>query len=1215
MRFTSIFFLVFLVLFAFSVGAQQPTNADPKMGFYNVTFPKTPESDGIEQVGKIPVNELTGSVDISIPVYNLKGNFLSTPITLSYRPGIRVTQEASWVGLGWDLDAGGRITVETKGDIDRWATGTGQTVPSPATHAAKIQDIYNRLHNSNSVGILTNATPCPTCFPVTDPTVCPACHPPDGVPDDYPTVSDMCQLGSGEPDIFRASFMGHSFAFFFDKVTGNLTFKGEQSTFKIDPTLNSFGLIDHFVITDNDGVVYYFNQQETTSYSLQGNVTQLPTVTTAWLLTKVVHPSGDFIQFNYANFGDSYPMLNMSGFMSARIVGGDYTLTQSPSGGGQNQSKNSPWYLTSIQSPDVEVDFYLGGRTDLYGPGSQRLNQVSVKEKASGIIRKTVNFNYSYFTASANVHLADFASYLGYNLPSTTDYFACHNLRLRLDALTINNLPPYTFQYNTTTIDKLSYAQDHWGYYNGQTNNLYGSNPMSLIPYTGVSASIGRPNFDGNAVRDCSPTTVQAMTLQSMSYPTGGNTVFEFEPHQGVGVSQGFVGGGMRIKTIRNYASTGTLTNSVSYTYSGGVYFGSIYYLSEIYKRQAGSASPGPVVSQFNLNSNGVNNDNELLIAYEAVTVTNSGPNGQANGKIIKSYNVSAPYAAYDVRLPAWPTNPPNTLTTQYLNLSKSMFPPTPAGNLDGKLISEIYQDNNGNTVKTITYSYHQANYNENFYDIRAVDAVDGGIGNTQSFFDQAGWRAAIIFVSPNKTYTTLKDCVIEVDNLNGVSVTNKTCYTYNSLYQLQSEQHFNSDGTSTTTNYQYPIDLQGTGSTVVNQMLGSHIYTPVLNTSTSRGGSPVSSIIQNYYSPFTNIFVPQFTQVQIAANPLETRYLYNAYDVQGHLLERQLPNGVKEDFVWGYGHRFPVAKVLGSDYATINGLINSGIISTPATDDAIRTELNKLRTGLVGALVNTYTYNVFNGLTSQTDPTGITSYFNYDGFGRLSYVQDQHLNVVKRFAYGYTGTPDGSADALTMPASASNTTSTSWQVVFTNTVGGATLPPFTLNQSSAPTVFANVPAGTYNVTFTANGTLSNYTNLIYNGTSIQAVTDFALSNVNCNVPNSFTLTTGPILHGSISSNSGFSIQTENLHNDGNGLVTGSFVWRSNGVINSGVTYSIATVTLDLVPTVNRNFPVTDSAGRTWTVTVTSSGEVKVSCGFTLSAGTTITFSSFPYSI
>ncbi|HEY4111429.1 hypothetical protein [Puia sp.] len=62
--------LIFPVLFflALTAQAQQPTNADATKGYYNVTVSKTPEAEGIEQFGKVPVNELTGTPDISIPI-------------------------------------------------------------------------------------------------------------------------------------------------------------------------------------------------------------------------------------------------------------------------------------------------------------------------------------------------------------------------------------------------------------------------------------------------------------------------------------------------------------------------------------------------------------------------------------------------------------------------------------------------------------------------------------------------------------------------------------------------------------------------------------------------------------------------------------------------------------------------------------------------------------------------------------------------------------------------------------------------------------------------------------------------------------------------------------------------------------------------------------------------------------------------------------------
>ena len=42
---------------------------------------------------------------ISIPVITVPGR-MSLPLSLDYRTGIKVKEEASWVGLGWDLGVG-----------------------------------------------------------------------------------------------------------------------------------------------------------------------------------------------------------------------------------------------------------------------------------------------------------------------------------------------------------------------------------------------------------------------------------------------------------------------------------------------------------------------------------------------------------------------------------------------------------------------------------------------------------------------------------------------------------------------------------------------------------------------------------------------------------------------------------------------------------------------------------------------------------------------------------------------------------------------------------------------------------------------------------------------------------------------------------------------------------------------------------------------------
>lgn len=52
------------------------------------------------------VNLTTGDLTYNIPVLEVPGPDRSFSLPLTYRAGIRLEQEASWVGLGWSLNAG-----------------------------------------------------------------------------------------------------------------------------------------------------------------------------------------------------------------------------------------------------------------------------------------------------------------------------------------------------------------------------------------------------------------------------------------------------------------------------------------------------------------------------------------------------------------------------------------------------------------------------------------------------------------------------------------------------------------------------------------------------------------------------------------------------------------------------------------------------------------------------------------------------------------------------------------------------------------------------------------------------------------------------------------------------------------------------------------------------------------------------------------------------
>lgn len=93
----------------------------------NIVFaPKSPTVAGLVQAIDCPVSYYTGTPEINIPLYTIPLRGLELPINLSYHAsGIKVAQEASWVGLGWNLNCAGIVTRTIKCGDDFHEYGSG----------------------------------------------------------------------------------------------------------------------------------------------------------------------------------------------------------------------------------------------------------------------------------------------------------------------------------------------------------------------------------------------------------------------------------------------------------------------------------------------------------------------------------------------------------------------------------------------------------------------------------------------------------------------------------------------------------------------------------------------------------------------------------------------------------------------------------------------------------------------------------------------------------------------------------------------------------------------------------------------------------------------------------------------------------------------------------------------------------------------------------
>lgn len=499
---------------------------------HNANFPASPSVAALAEYADTPVSYYSGTPNISIPLYTIETNGFNLPISLHYNAsGIKVSQEASNVGLGWSLFSGGIITRQTRGGYD--------------------------FKKDNPIGYFYNKENYNT--PSNDMTeykyeVAPSGP---GDPDGF-IVQRNIHKRDGEPDLFMYNFAGHSGKFIL-QTTAPRKGKGvlieQNDNLTIDFSIS--GSDYTFIIKDDQGITYEFLVTEksesliTSGISFPGSdsASFTPRTYDSWLLTRVILTNGEEINFTYNPFGNgstkSIPITSQAKYIGVGI-NGNYC-------GGTTQLPKSNSYITNVNTifsyipngidwKDGRIEFKTAGRHDLpfADDKDQRIQEIKVFSKIGNKLIKHYKFGYNYFTNSnpspQGIHMAS---------------------RLKLISLsefpiknTENSSPKkYEFSYNETYELPLKNSNnyDHWGYYNRANNNRKDLLPeendperqhdlidvFTRIDESSPNADFNLPNdlsifFDG-ADRSPSIEAAKVGILTQIKYPTGGTENFEYE--------------------------------------------------------------------------------------------------------------------------------------------------------------------------------------------------------------------------------------------------------------------------------------------------------------------------------------------------------------------------------------------------------------------------------------------------------------------------------------------------------------------------------------------------------------------------------------------------------------------------------------------------------------------------------------------------------------
>jgi hypothetical protein len=387
-------------------------------------------------------------------------------------------------------------------------------------------------------------------------------------------------------------------------------------------------------------------------------------------------------------------------------------------------------------------------------------------------------------------------------------------------------------------------------------------------------------------------------------------------------------------------------------------------------------------------------------------------------------------------------------------------------------------------------------------------------------------------------------------DNANVLtgSITNTKTFNYSS------PNHLNLTSQTTTTSntaevletkYFYPQDPEMASEPFKNELIEKNIIGIPLDTHSFKGNLKLSeqktiydnsAATSNLLLP-KNIYAAKFpnNNPNITAPPvgqLEKKVTYDQYDNMGNILQYTLENGTPVSIIWGYSKTQPIAKIENATYSSIPAatITNLQTVSDIVNNDTnLLPALSVLRTSFPTALITTYTYKPLVGLTSITDPKGLTSYYEYDSSNKLKFIKDQDLNVLQRYCYNYKGQVMNCADI-------SSTT----VITYNNIAKSGT---YTKNNCAAGSVGSSV---TYNVAAGA------YTSLIsqadadakaQNDVSTNGLT-FANTNGTCTITSSDTIAPSVPAITSSSRTSAPKVVINWTGSTDNVGVTGYEIWR-----------------------------------------------------------------------
>lgn len=976
-----------------SGGAFNPIKTEP---LFKNQMVNTPATAALKQNIVYPVNYSTGLPEIRIPLYEIKSGDVTLPIYLTYHAsGIKLSEAAGWAGLGWDLVAEPMITRTIRGLID-----------DTQTMACKF-DKYASV-------------------------------------DRFPSyVENLSKYSKEEPDEYYYRLLTKQGMFMYsmepsDKSREFLPIPYEN--IRIDWTGKFFR------ITDDDGTIYKFNGGRES-----GNGTANPI---GWKASAIIAPNmKDSVSFVYyenkvqymVKMHDDYIIvrdrfsikkgiktnrreeLTMAEYLPDECMQDPIVIGRTNdilygyqcdnngeiiSDGTIPDRSISGHYVDSQSQQLSEINFGQGKIIFEKDPQFPRLKKITVYNNNKTLIKE---FIFNYYTPNERV-----------------------NQRYFLTSIIIKDkegesTETYNFGYESP--EKLpvpgNRSIDYWGYYNGITR----PDNESLVPQQTINVTRWKYRYSSNGQvigiesapdinmtfgsklsRGANEEYMKYGTLTSITYPAGSTDEFVYQSHRYKDNDNSIKqAGGLRIKQITSKDKNGEMkTRTFSYGRNEDGcgtpltthildYFRLVQglFLGEVFDGfwQNNEFHYSPIANEncyarqrtfFCNPTRPITFDGGSTVMYEYVTEYNGTPNNNS-GKTVYQYKIDSTHSSPD--------------DTNAMQCNSHL------GWMYGNLTHEtVYRNDNGQYVPLEESEYYYSTHDKNFGKILVGEASANNVIRTSTFngtpdIIKSGYSyiRTEVFVGCK----LLKWSKHKIFN-DEATVYTGTNYEYSdpTTTNLTDITESGSDGKEYVTRFMYPQDY---GKVLpYTEMVARNMLSSVIKKEYTRNGEYIG-IETPYFQSSENIYKPGSLIVKRSTtdtSDIRASYLYDSY---GKLRQESRDEKESVVYLYGYNNQYVVAKIENTTYQEVEAKLGREEIEKLASEKDLQSyyssKLNNLRISLPGSRVTTYTYKPLVGIASITNPLGVSTYYDYDGLGRLInkyFINNNKKKMIESYDYHY---------------------------------------------------------------------------------------------------------------------------------------------------------------------------------------------------------------------